>query len=32
MFGPDQGFQVIKDDVTIISDGRELSEFLARRL
>jgi hypothetical protein len=32
MFGPTQGFQVIKDDVTVISDGRELSEFIARKL
>ncbi|KAG2448304.1 hypothetical protein HYH02_006888 [Chlamydomonas schloesseri] len=32
MFGPAQGFQVLRDDVDLTADGREVSMFAARKL
>eukprot|EP00775_Hariotina_reticulata_P007947 gene7947-8145_t len=31
-FGPDQGYSVIKDDIVLADDGRELSSFIAQLL
>mmetsp|Transcript_30213 Transcript_30213/g.55200 ORF Transcript_30213/g.55200 Transcript_30213/m.55200 type:complete len:510 (-) Transcript_30213:79-1608(-) len=31
-FGPSQGFEVVRDDVSTLPDGREVSMFLARKL
>lgn len=31
MFGPDKGFEVLRDDVALCRDGRELSMFVARK-
>lgn len=32
MFGPGQGFQVLRDDIDLTADGREVSMFAARKL
>ncbi|KAG2442535.1 hypothetical protein HXX76_002621 [Chlamydomonas incerta] len=32
MFGPGQGFQVLRDDVDLTADGREVTMFAARKL
>mmetsp|Transcript_22550 Transcript_22550/g.62300 ORF Transcript_22550/g.62300 Transcript_22550/m.62300 type:complete len:348 (-) Transcript_22550:111-1154(-) len=29
--GPDQGFEIFKDEIAVIQDGRELSMFVARK-
>lgn len=32
MFGPAQGFELLRDDFMVIGDGRELCMFVARKL
>jgi len=31
LFGPDQGFHILRDNSTLINDGRELSMFVAQK-
>ncbi len=32
LFGPAQGFEVLRDDVALCKEGRELSMFVARKV